>query len=104
VRRNPIDADSRTLLSSILLERTSRHRDESLLDLCEMQALQAVRLDPRTPHRWQHLGRVRLARSDPLGAYIAMARAFELYPIKTEYRDARDHIGRAIEQRHGEDR
>jgi cytochrome c-type biogenesis protein CcmH/NrfG len=55
-----------------------------------------VELDPHTPHHWHHLGRVRLARKDPLGALVAFTRAAQLYPIKIEYRQDRDAVAATL--------
>ena len=96
VARNPIDSDSHWLMSRLLFETAARRGEPELLDIAEAAAVEAVRLDPRTPFRWQHLGRVRLARSDRQGAYIALHRAAELYPIKIEYRNQRDAVAAAI--------
>ena len=97
-RINPIDPDARSLQSQILLEAAAASRNPAGLPEAEAQAERAVRLDPRTPGRWRHLGRVRLARGDLLGAYLALARAAALYPIRIEYREERDQLRERIER------
>jgi cytochrome c-type biogenesis protein CcmH/NrfG len=91
-RINPIDPDARALESQILLERAAAARDPADLPRAEALAQKAVQLDPVTPGRWRHLGRVRLARGDLLGAYLALARAAALYPIRIEYREERNQL------------
>ena len=91
-RLNPIDPEARTLESQIRLEIAAARRDPSGLPAAEELAQRAVDLDPRTPGRWRHLGRVRLARGDLTGAYLALARAAALYPIRIEYREERDML------------
>ena len=93
---NPWDPEARSLLSHVLLETGLNDQNIEVLREAETQAQRAVDLDPMTPHHWHHLGRVRLARRDPLGAFIALQRATELYPIKIEYRDDRDRVGAAL--------
>ncbi len=91
-RLNPIDPEARGLRSQILLEAAAARRNSAGLQQAEALARKAVLLDPRTPGRWRHLGRVRLARGDLLGAYLALARATDLYPIRIEYREERDQL------------
>ncbi len=93
IRLNPIDPDARFLLSSLLL---NRGPDDGAASEALDQARAACALDPRTPHRWQHLARARLARRDPIGAYLAITRAVDLYPIREEYRAERDAIALRI--------
>ena len=97
-RVNPIDPDASSLQSQILLEAAAASRNPVGLPEAEAEAEKAVRLDPRTPGRWRHLGRVRLARGDLLGAYLALARAAALYPIRIEYREERDQLRERIER------
>ncbi|HEY3175620.1 MAG TPA: O-antigen ligase family protein [Candidatus Polarisedimenticolia bacterium] len=96
VERNPFDPDSRSILSHLLLQRGMGPDGQRDLAEAEAQAVDAVDLDPQTPHHWHHLGQVRLARRDPLGAYIALTRAAQLYPIKIEYRRDRDAVAGAL--------
>jgi len=98
VSRNPFDPDSHALLSHLLLERGVGGDDDALAE-SEAEAIAAIDLDARTPHRWSHLADVRLRRGDPVGAYLASARAAELYPIEIRYREQRDAIAALIEQR-----
>lgn len=93
VALNPFDSESRSLLSHLQLEGATRTGDPELLQRAEESARRAIELDPGTPHHWNHLGRVLLARGDPQGAYLALARAAQLYPIKIEYRRDRDDVG-----------
>jgi O-antigen ligase len=95
-RLNPIDPEARSLQSQILLESAAARRDAAGLGEAEKLAREAVDLDPRTPGRWRHLGRVRLARGDLVGAYLALARAVALYPIRIEYREERDALRQRI--------
>jgi hypothetical protein len=99
VRANPLDPDSHSILSHVLLDQGIRSGHEQNLIDAEEEARSAVDLDPHTPHHWHHLGRVRLVRRDPLGAYVALARAAQLYPIKMEYRRDRDAVGASLERR-----
>jgi len=96
VRSNPFDPESRSLVSRLLLEAGVRANDSAALGEAEEQARRATELDPRTPHHWNHLGHVLLARGDRQGAYIALAEAARLYPIRIEYRDERDKVGRTL--------
>ena len=96
VAANIWNPEARSLLSHLLLDRGLDGPDPELLREAEFHAQRAVELDPMTPHHWQHLARVRFARHDPLGAFIALQRATELYPIKIEYRNDRDRVGAAL--------
>jgi len=91
-RWNPIDPESRMLISRLLLERSVASRRVDELPEAEQEALRAIERDPRTPGHWSYLGKVRLARSDPQGAYIALDTASRLYPIRIEYREDRDRV------------
>ncbi|MGH9866831.1 MAG: O-antigen ligase family protein [Candidatus Polarisedimenticolia bacterium] len=91
VRANPLDPASHALLSRLMVESGD-------LEGAERHAVRAVELDEQTPGHWHHLGRVRLARSDPQGAYIALHRAAQLYPIQLEYRADRDAVARLLER------
>ena len=92
VRLDPIDPESHDLLSRLLLARAAASQEAGLLSEAEAHAARAVDLDDRTPGHWNQLGRVRLARADRQGAYIALHRAAELYPIQLEYRQDRDAV------------
>ncbi len=92
---NPIDPDAWSFTSHLLLDRSAAGDPDALADAEDM-ALKASRLDPFTPHHWHHLGRVRLARGDPQGAYLALSRAADLYPMKIEYRRDRDSVAAAL--------
>ncbi len=94
---DPIDPEPHGLLAELMLQRAVGERAPGLLGDAERQATRAVELDPGTPHRWHLLGRVRLAASDPQGAYIALYRAAALYPIRIEYRDDRDAVAVTLE-------
>ena len=96
VNANPWDPEARSLLSHVLFETGLSDQNIEVLREAEAQAQRAADLDPMTPHHWHQLGRVRLALRDPLGAFIALQRATELYPIKIEYRDDRDRVGTAL--------
>jgi len=89
---DPFDPEARSLLSRLEFEQSVATHDPGRLVEAEAQARRAVEIDPHTPNHWHHLGRVLLARGDPQGAYIALSRAAELYPIKIEYRKDRDAV------------
>jgi hypothetical protein len=89
---NPIDPESHDLFARLLLEQAASSGDARPLGMAEAHAARAVDLDEMTPGHWNLLGRVRLARSDPQGAYIALHRAARLYPIRIEYRQDRDAV------------
>ncbi len=95
VGMNPLNPEVRSFLSHLLLDLPVPASEENLAE-AEIQAVEAIELDPRTPHHWHHLGRVRLARDDPHGAYLAFSRAADLYPIRIEYRQDRDAVGVAL--------
>jgi hypothetical protein len=92
VRMNPFDPGAHDLYARLLLARAAAAGDATVLETAETHALRAVDLDESTPGHWNLLGRVRLARSDPQGAYIALHRAAQLYPIRIEYRQDRDAV------------
>ena len=98
VARDPFDPEARSLLSHLLFELAVKKSSPGSGEAqeAEAQALRATELDPLTPHHWNHLGRVLLANGDRQGAYIAMARAARLYPIKIEYRQDRDAVGASL--------
>jgi len=100
VEANPIDPESRSILSGALLERSLAGPDGESLAAALRHAERACDLDPFTPHHWHQLGRVRLAMKDPMGAWLALARAAELYPTRIEYREQRDAVARAIADLH----
>jgi cytochrome c-type biogenesis protein CcmH/NrfG len=99
VSRNPFDPESRSLYSHVLLDQATISKNPELLRRAERQAQAAIDLDPVTPHHWNHLGHVLLASGDPQGAYVALARAAQLYPIKIEYRQDSDMVGAALAQK-----
>jgi len=100
-RHDPLDPEPHSFLSQLILEDAGDASGPALLEEAEREALRAVYLDPETPHRWHLLGRVRLAASDPQGAFIALTRAADLYPIRIEYRQDRDAVAAAIGARRG---
>ena len=91
VNANPFDPASHALLSRLMVESGD-------LENAERHAVRAVELDEQTPGHWHHLGRLRLARSDPHGAYIALYRAAQLYPTQLEYRADRDAVAALLER------
>lgn len=101
VRLDPFDPEARSFLSHLLMDLARSDpslplASSPLLSGAEAEARRAIELDPRTPHHWHHLGQVLLARGDPQGAYLALARAVTLYPIQIEYRKDRDAVGAAL--------
>jgi hypothetical protein len=96
VEADPIDPESRALLSGALLESALEASNPEPLEEALRHAQRACDLDRFTPHHWSQLGRVRLATQDPVGAWLALARAAELYPTHIPYREERDAVAQAL--------